>query len=224
MYEKECYDGHAKFPEIPGITFTKILRCRCLHENVKPSCASWLPGTGKPRSTNGLKCSIQSNRYAAPALRTASAMDPGRGRKPQYGSKAKVAVKAILNFPTGKRLQPFLPDLAPRLEHGGELTLDASVRAPLLAMSVASINRFLAAERQRLEIKGRSGTKPGTLLKRPIPVRAWAEWDDATQPGFLEIDLVSHDGGAAITRTTAVMGSRKTGRSCGTSWATGAMI
>jgi hypothetical protein len=102
-----------------------------------------------------------------------------------------------LNFPTGKRLQPILPDLVARLEHFGELTLDVTVRTQLLAMSAASIDRFLAAERRRLEIKGRTGTKPGTLLKHQIPVRTWAEWDDATQPGFLEIDLVSHDGGAA---------------------------
>ena len=143
--------------------------------------------------------------YAARALRTATAMGPtpphpGRGRKPRYGSAAKAALIrcwAILNFPTGKRLQPFLPDLVTRLEHFGELTLDVTVRSQLLAMSAASIDRFLAAERRRLEIKGRSGTKPGTLLKHQIPVRTWAEWDDATQPGFLEIDLVSHDGGAA---------------------------
>ena len=143
--------------------------------------------------------------YAARALRTARAENPvrprpGRGRKPQYGPDAKAALIrcwAILNFPTGKRLQPILPDLVARLEHFGELTLDVTVRTQLLAMSAASIDRFLAAERRRLEIKGRTGTKPGTLLKHQIPVRTWAEWDDATQPGFLEIDLVSHDGGAA---------------------------
>ena len=43
-------------------------------------------------------------------------------------------------------------------------------------------------------MKGRSRTKPGTLLKSQIPVRTWADWDDAV-PGFVEIDLVSHDGG-----------------------------
>ena len=39
-------------------------------------------------------------------------------------------------------------------------------------------------------------TKPGSLLKSQIPVRTWADWDDA-RPGFVEIDLVSHDGGNA---------------------------
>src|SRR6476659_11257027 len=37
-------------------------------------------------------------------------------------------------------------------------------------------------------------TKPGSLLKSQIPVRTWADWDDA-RPGFVEIDLVGHDGG-----------------------------
>jgi hypothetical protein len=36
-------------------------------------------------------------------------------------------------------------------------------------------------------------TKPGTLLKQSIPVRTFAQWDDA-QPGFMEVDLVAHCG------------------------------
>ena len=43
--------------------------------------------------------------------------------------------------------------------------------------------------------KGRSGTKPGSMLKRQIPIRTFAEWDDA-RPGFCEVDLVAHDGGS----------------------------
>src|SRR5260370_1445375 len=50
--------------------------------------------------------------------------------------------------------------------------------------------------RRRLNVRGRSGTKPGTLLKQQIPIRTFAEWDQ-TQPGFVEIDLVGHDGGFA---------------------------
>lgn len=42
--------------------------------------------------------------------------------------------------------------------------------------------------------RGRSQTKPGSLLKSQIPIRTWAQWDDAV-PGFVEIDLVGHDGG-----------------------------
>jgi hypothetical protein len=45
-------------------------------------------------------------------------------------------------------------------------------------------------------LRGRSGTKPGTLLKKQIPIRTFAEWDEQ-RPGFVEIDLVAHDGGLA---------------------------
>ena len=154
------------------------------------------------------RCSYNRS-YAGRVLRAASAHrgrpkrrspKPGRGRKPTYGPAAKQALVhcwAMLNFPTGKRLQPFLAELVAQLEHHRELTVDPATRGQLLAMSAASIDRFVAPERRRLAIKGRHGTKPDTLLKHQIPVRTWAEWDDATQPGFLEIDLVSHDGGAA---------------------------
>ena len=63
-------------------------------------------------------------------------------------------------------------------------------------MSAATIDRRLAPERRKRELKGRSHTKPGSLLKSQIPIRTWAEWDDAV-PGFVEIDLVGHEGGNA---------------------------
>ena len=70
--------------------------------------------------------------------------------------------------------------------------------AKLLAdMSAATIDRRLAPERRKYLARGRSRTKPGTLLKSQIPVRTWADWDDAV-PGFVEIDLVSYDGGHAV--------------------------
>ena len=61
-------------------------------------------------------------------------------------------------------------------------------------MSPATIDRRLAGLRRLLMARGRSHTKPGTLLKSQIPIRTWSEWDDAT-PGFVEIDLVGHEGG-----------------------------
>ena len=48
-------------------------------------------------------------------------------------------------------------------------------------------------------MKGRSGTKPGSILKRQIPIRTFAQWDD-DRPGFCEVDLVGHDGGDVSTR------------------------
>ena len=63
-------------------------------------------------------------------------------------------------------------------------------------MSAATIDRRLAGERKRLQLRGRSGTKPSTLLKSQIPIRTWADWDEE-KPGFVEIDCVGHEGGDA---------------------------
>ena len=52
----------------------------------------------------------------------------------------------------------------------------------------------MKGERKRLELKSRSKTRPGSLLKHQIPIRTFSDWDDC-RPGFLEIDLVGHDGG-----------------------------
>jgi hypothetical protein len=103
-------------------------------------------------------------------------------------------VWAALDAPSGKRLAPFMQEAVEALERAGELRVDQGVRTRLLTVSAATIDRLLAPERKRLQIRGRSGTKPGSLLRRQIPIRTFAEWDEA-RPGFLEIDLVAHDGG-----------------------------
>jgi len=102
----------------------------------------------------------------------------------------------IMDCICGKRLAAVLPETITVLERHGELALEAATRQKLSAISAATIDRLLAAERRRLQLRGRSATKPGTLLKRQIPIRTFAEWDQ-TQPGFVEIDLVGHDGGFA---------------------------
>lgn len=62
---------------------------------------------------------------------------------------------------------------------------------------VPAIPEFLESLLRFKEIKGRSGTKPGTLLKHQIPVRIFTPWDEET-PGFLEIDLVTHCGESLV--------------------------
>ncbi len=101
---------------------------------------------------------------------------------------------AVLRAPSGKRLAPMLPTLVPLLRRDNELDLTDADAALLVRMSAATIDRRLAPERGKLLSRGRSHTKPGTLLKSQIPIRTWADWDDAV-PGFVEIDLVGHEGG-----------------------------
>ncbi len=118
-------------------------------------------------------------------------------RAPVYGEDVMVALRkawAVLDAPAGKRLAPFLPELVERLRACGELGIDDATAAKLAGMSAATIDRRLAPDRARLTIKGRSGTKPGSLLKSQIPIRTWADWNE-DEPGFVEIDLVGHEGG-----------------------------
>src|ERR1035437_3268714 len=103
---------------------------------------------------------------------------------------------AILDFICGKRLAAILPEVGPVLERHHEIALDAATRQKLFSISPATIDRVLAPERRKFALRGRSGTKPGTLLKHQIPIRTFAEWNKA-QPGFVEIDLVGHEGGDA---------------------------
>lgn len=139
--------------------------------------------------------------YARAALREAAKpvrpVRPRAPRTPVYGPElmpALVTCWATLRAPAGKLLAPMLPVLVPMLRRDGDLTLSDEQAALLMRMSAATIDRKLAGERARMLPRGRSHTKPGSLLKSQIPIRTWAEWDDAV-PGFVEIDLVGHDGG-----------------------------
>ena len=103
---------------------------------------------------------------------------------------------AIMDYICGKRLAAILPEVIPVLEKHREIVLDAVTRKKLLQISASSIDRLLVAERRKWMLRGRSGTKPGTLLKHQIPIRTFADWNEK-QAGFVEIDLVGHDGGDA---------------------------
>ena len=92
-----------------------------------------------------------------------------------------------------KRLQPFIPEMVKVLERCGELTLPAETKRLLLQMSSATIDRCLGPAHFE-HPHGLATTKPGSLLKKAIPVRTFTPWDE-DQPGFLEIDLVAHCGG-----------------------------
>jgi hypothetical protein len=100
---------------------------------------------------------------------------------------------AASNFLCGKRLKPFLPDLIMSLKRNQEITTNEQDELLLLDISAASIDRILAPARKSGVGKGRSTTKPGTLLKHQIPVRTFADWDE-DKPGFLQVDLVAHCG------------------------------
>jgi hypothetical protein len=92
-----------------------------------------------------------------------------------------------------KRLHPFLPEMVKVLERCGELRLPDQTKALLLRMSRSTIDRCLGPVRFKHPAHGLSTTRPGSLLKKAIPVRTFTPWDE-DHPGFLEIDLVAHCG------------------------------
>jgi hypothetical protein len=120
-----------------------------------------------------------------------------RSRSPYYDQQVKatlIKIWRVLDYICGKRLQPALPELLEVLERHNELHCDRLTKEKLLRISAATIDRLLRSERRKYELRGQARTKPGTLLKHQIPIRTFAEWNEQ-QPGFVEIDLVSHDGG-----------------------------
>lgn len=140
-----------------------------------------------------------ARKYAIRLLMNSALPPPAaitRSRPRHYGPEVQEALVVAWRAANGicsKRLIPFLPELIPVLERHGHLVVTGEVRVQLLALSPATADRILQPFRQRDGIRGISTTKPGALLKRQIPIRTFADWDDA-RPGFLEADLVAHCG------------------------------
>ena len=68
------------------------------------------------------------------------------------------------------------------------------VKEKLLKISPATIDRLISKERKRMGKVGLSTTKPGSLIKKHVPIKT-DQWDE-TRPGFLEADTVAHCGGS----------------------------
>ncbi len=118
-----------------------------------------------------------------------------RGPKPRYQSEAILKpLKAIwlaANLPCSKRLRAMLPLWMPGYEQLCGPLPDPISKA-LKHIGASTIDRLLKPARVQMSHRGRSTTKPGTLLRNQIPV-ATHQWDE-TRPGFLEADTVAHCG------------------------------
>lgn len=139
-----------------------------------------------------------NRKYAIELFGHGAALRPKRkrGRRPQYGADvvaALVKVWEASGYLCAKRLQPFLGEFLEALERHGQPVAGAEVREKLLRMSAATMDRRLQRARSRLGGRGRTTTRHGSLLKQSIPIRTFADWDQA-QPGFREMDLVAHCG------------------------------
>jgi len=118
-----------------------------------------------------------------------------RGPKPLYDSpellKALRKIWLSANQPCSTRLKASLPLWLP--SYGptfGELS--PQVLRALNTISAPTIDRLLKPVRVQYKKRGRATTKPGTLLRKQIPLKT-NQWDES-RPGFLEADTVAHCG------------------------------
>jgi hypothetical protein len=118
-----------------------------------------------------------------------------RGRASKYNKKPIIdPIKKIwltANLPCSKILKSLLPFWLPHYmkTHG---FIDQDTLNLLESISPATIDRIFKPIRPKFNKKGYSGTKPGSLLRKNIPIKT-DQWNEF-QPGFIESDTVHHCG------------------------------
>jgi hypothetical protein len=125
---------------------------------------------------------------------------PKKRGKPSAYNKASIIrpLKRIwlaANLPCSKNLKAILP-LWLRFYAEEYHVLSWDVIKALRKISPATIDRLLKPVRIKYKRRGRSTTKPGTLLKKHIPVKT-NQWDES-HPGFIEADTVAHCGDSLL--------------------------
>lgn len=133
------------------------------------------------------------------AIRQLTDADPIRPEPPVHGRRiyaeaireALIVLWEAADRICGKRLKVVLPNLMAALERSQHLALDPAVRELVLAVSPATIDRLLTPVRSTAS--QRKKRKPATKSSKQIRIRTFADWNDP-EPGFLEIDFVSHGG------------------------------
>lgn len=138
---------------------------------------------------------------AALARTGAAPGQPRKSRPRKYSYDALVALQEVWRLagqPSGKYLAAVMDDTLERLVRFRELGKVANRLTPevldeLLAMSAATIDRYLKPHKDAQYPVALSGTKPSHILRSTIPVRTAMD-DTPDDPGFYELDTVAHCG------------------------------
>ena len=104
-----------------------------------------------------------------PVPRARAIRRPRKKMYPPPVQRALVRLWEIAGRICSKRLVPGLPALVDALERHGELSLDAPTGDLLCALSAATADRLLAPARRAALPRGRTTTKPGSLLRHHLP-------------------------------------------------------
>lgn len=126
------------------------------------------------------------------------AKKPRAKRKIRYGNDVVFFLKKIwemLDCPCGERLKPILPEMVRKVRQFHELDIPDSVADKLVTISHSTIDAKLARFKKSMRRRIQGTTRPGSLLKKQIPIRT-SSWEEA-EPGFAELDTVAHCGDSA---------------------------
>jgi hypothetical protein len=118
-------------------------------------------------------------------------------REPKYCDKCIYIINRIwkaADYPWSERLVALIPVWLPWIKKQLKwITHDLEEK--VLSISARQIDRRLKDQKKKLARKMYGRTKPGKLLKHQIPIKT-NNWD-VSEPGFTEVDLVSHSGANA---------------------------
>lgn len=119
-----------------------------------------------------------------------------KGRPKKYGSQAILDflkdLWVLTNLACSERLKAAIPLWLPYYHlHSSNHLSEKDVRL-LSEISTSTIKRLLRRLKSKYRKFGLSTTKPGSLLKKQVPIKL-NQWDES-RPGFIEADTVAHCG------------------------------
>jgi len=119
-----------------------------------------------------------------------------KGRHKKYYSIALLEflkdLWVVTNLACSKRLKAAIPLWLPYYHsRNNNLLSDEEIKL-LLEISPRTIDRLLHRLKSKYRKLGLSTTKPGSLLKKQVPIKV-NQWDES-RPGFIEADTVAHCG------------------------------
>lgn len=98
----------------------------------------------------------------------------------------------IMDYPCGQRLAPQMPEIVSKLVQCRELNIPESIQEKLKYIGSSTIDDRLKNHKSEKRRKINSTTRPGSLLKKQIPIRT-ISWNER-RIGFCELDTVAHCG------------------------------
>ncbi|MBI1938505.1 MAG: integrase, partial [Ignavibacteriales bacterium] len=118
------------------------------------------------------------------------------GRHKKYNSIALLEflkdLWVMTNLACSKRLKAAIPLWLPYYHSQNNNPLSNENKKLLLEISPRTIDRLLHRLKSKYKKLGLSTTKPGSLLKKQVPIKV-NQWDES-RPGFIEADTVAHCG------------------------------